>query len=299
MAQADEPSWDDLRFFLRAAQAKTLAGAARAMKSEHTTVGRRLSALERSLGAPLMMRGPDGLRLTALGAAILPHVEQLARSVEAIRALAVSQETRVRLAVPSGFSGLFAAGIAQLRQAHPTLIIELVSGSRSSDLKKGEADVAIRSVNSEDSELVARKLCELGWAMYASSDYLARRGPVVDQDDLTGHDVVGFDDALGAVSAARWLAQRSAGATVVLRSREMTDMLAAGVGGAGLVVLPCMLGDREPHLQRLTQEVIATSKLSLVYRRELRVSEHLRVVARFVTDTMHAHAARISGVQPL
>jgi DNA-binding transcriptional LysR family regulator len=297
MTQADEPSWDDLRFFLRAAQAKTLAGAARAMKSEHTTVGRRLSALERSLGAPLMMRGPDGLRLTPLGVAILPHVEQLARSVDAIRALAASEETRVRLAIPSGFSSLFARGIAQLRTLHPTLLLELVSGSRSSDLKKGEADLAIRSGPSEDSELVTRKLCDLGWALYASPLYLERRGAVSNHDDLTGHDVVGFDDALGTVAGAHWLSQRCAGANVVLRSREMTDMLAAGVGGAGLVVLPCMLGDQEPLLERLTPEVVATSKLSLVYRREARVSAHLRVVVRFVTDTLHEHAARIRGVR--
>lgn len=296
MAQADELDWDDLRFFLQAAHAKTLAGAARAMKSEHTTVGRRLSSLERALGAALVLRGPDGLRLTPLGAALVPHVEQLARGVEAIRALAVAQETRVRLAVPSGFGGLFAAGVVALRAQHPGLMIELVSGSRASDLQKGEADLAIRSGVNTDGDLVARKLCDLGWAMYASSAYLARRGAVHDLDDLAGHDVVGFDEALSTVPAARWLMQRCAAANVVLRSREMTDMLAAGVGGAGLVVVPCMLGDQEPSLQRLTREVIATSKLSLVYRRESRISEPLRVVARFVTDTMNEHARRIGGV---
>lgn len=296
MAQADELDWDDLRFFLQAAQAKTLAGAARAMKSEHTTVGRRLTSLERALGAALVLRGPDGLRLTPLGAALVPHVEQLARGVEAIRALAVAQETRVRLAVPSGFGGLFAAGVAQLRAQHPGLMIELVSGSRASDLQKGEADLAIRSGVNTDGELVTRKLCDLGWAMYASPSYLARRGGVHDLDDLAGHDVVGFDEALSTVPAARWLVSRCKRANVVLRSREMTDMLAAGVGGAGLVVLPCMLGDQEPALARLTHDVIASSKLSLVYRREARVSEPIRVVARFVTDTMNEHAPRLSGL---
>jgi DNA-binding transcriptional LysR family regulator len=241
------------------------------------------------------LRGPDGLRLTPLALAILPHVEQLARLVDTVQSLAAQQETRVRLAVPSGFGGLFAAGVVALREQHPGLMIELVSGSRASDLQKGEADLAIRSGVNSDGELVARKLCDLGWAMYASSAYLVRRGPVRDLDDLRGHDVVGFDEALRAVPPARWLVQRCAHASVVLRSREMTDMLAAGVGGAGLVVLPCMLGDREPLLQRLTHDVIATSKLSLVYRREARVSEPVRVVARFVVETMNEHALRIGG----
>ena len=67
MAAEGDLDWDDLRYFLRAAQAGTLAGAARAMGVEHSTIGRRLSALERTLGAPLVVRAPDGLHLTPLG----------------------------------------------------------------------------------------------------------------------------------------------------------------------------------------------------------------------------------------
>ena len=69
MAADDELDWDDLRYFLRAAQAGTLAGAARAMGVDHSTIGRRLRALERALGAPLVVRAPDGLHLTPLGEA--------------------------------------------------------------------------------------------------------------------------------------------------------------------------------------------------------------------------------------
>src|SRR4030095_9713363 len=72
VAAVDDFNWDDLRFFLRAAQTRTLAGAARSIGVEHTTIGRRLSALERALGAPLVLRGPDGLRLTPLGERLVP-----------------------------------------------------------------------------------------------------------------------------------------------------------------------------------------------------------------------------------
>ena len=67
MAGGDDLNWNDLRFFLRAAQAGTLAGAARAMEVDHSTIGRRLSALERSLGAPLVIRAPDGLASDTAG----------------------------------------------------------------------------------------------------------------------------------------------------------------------------------------------------------------------------------------
>lgn len=298
MANGDGVDWDDLRYFLRAAQARTLAGAARAMGVEHTTIGRRLSALERALGVSLVLRGPEGLQLTPLGEKLAPLVEEVERAVLAACDLVASQKARVRLAVPSGFTSLFTAGLAQLRKDHPDLSLELLSGARPADLKKGEADLAIRSGPVAGDELVVRKLCESGFSLYASESYLARRPAPVDLDDLAGHDVIGYDTSLAAVPAARWIEERAARATIAIRSREMTEMLAAASSGVGLAVLPCMLGDAEPGLRRLTREVVASRTLSLVYRREARLSEEVRAVIRFVVEVMREHAARIGGAPP-
>lgn len=295
MAAIDELDWDDLRYFLRAVQETTLAGAARAMGVEHTTIGRRLTALERSLGSAVVLRGPDGLRPTPLGTRLIPLAEEVQRAVSAVRDLAAVERGRVRLAVPSGFTSLFTAGLAQLCTDHPGLSLELISGSRPVDLKKGEADLAIRSGPVIDKELVARKLCESGFSLYASEAYLARRFAPSNPNDLSGHDLIAYDPSLAAVPAARWIEERAANATIVLRSREMTDMLAAACGGAGLAVLPCMLGDAEPALRRLTSQVLATRTLSLIYRREAKLSTHVRAVIAFVVEVMRAHADQISG----
>ncbi len=107
VAAVDDFNWDDLRYFLRAAQTKTLAGAARSMGVEHTTIGRRLSALERALGAPLVLRGPDGLTLTPLGQRIAPLVLDVERAVSAARAAVKAECARVRLSVPQALTGLF------------------------------------------------------------------------------------------------------------------------------------------------------------------------------------------------
>lgn len=295
MAVEDRIDWDDLRYFLCAVRAGSLAGAARSLGVEHTTIGRRLSALERSLGAPLVLRGPDGLTPTALGERLLPLVAEVERAVLAISELAVSQRSSVRLAVPSGFAKLFTAGLGRLRADHPGLSLELVSGARPVNLGKGEADLALRSGPVADEALVVRKLCEAGWSLYASEEYLARRPGPIDMADLSGHEVIGFDTSLADLPAARWLEERSAKATVALRGREMTDMAAAAAGGVGLAVLPCLLGDAEPALRRLTREVVATRPLSLVYRREVRLSPDVRAVVRFVVGVVREHAARIGG----
>jgi DNA-binding transcriptional LysR family regulator len=291
----EELNWDDLRYFMGAVRAGTLAGAARAMRVEHTTIGRRLSSLERSLGGPLVLRGPEGLKLTPLGEVVVPLVEQVEQAVIAVRDLVSARRARVRLALPSGFTTLFTPRVAQLQREHPKLSLELLSGAHPVDLKKGEADLAVRVGPVADKELVARKLCEVGWALYASDAYLARQGAPRDPNDLSGHDVIGYDPSLAGVPAATWLDARSKGTNVVMRSREITDMLAAAMSGVGLAALPCLVGDHRPSLHRLTSDVIATRNVSLVYRREAKLSPEVRAVIRFVAEVMRAHAQQLGG----
>lgn len=280
--------WDDVRYFLAAARAGSLAAAARSLDIEHSTVGRRIAALEETIGAPLVLRNPDGLALTALGRRLVPLAEDAERAIRAAGALAVGAHTRVRLAVPSGMSQLLVRGLAELRRAQPDLTLEITSGSRAVDLVRGEADLAVRAGAVTEPELVGKKLADVALALYASRSYLARHAPI-DPDALAGHDIVAHDPALAATPAARWLDARIAAANVVLRSREMTDMQAAIASGLGVGVLPCYLGD--DALVRLTAP-IATMKLTLVYRRESRLARPIRAVADMVTRTLRA--ARLS-----
>jgi len=82
-----------------------------------------------------------------------------------------------------------------------------------------------------------------------------------------------------------------------MRSREMTDIVAAAASGVGIAVVPCLAGDAEPGIRRLTPEVVMTTELSLVYRREARVSPSVRAVARFVVDTVKKNDALILGAR--
>jgi DNA-binding transcriptional LysR family regulator len=97
--------------------------------------------------------------------------------------------------------------------------------------------------------------------------------------------------------ASQWIEQRAAGASLVLRSREMADMQAAAIGGAGLALLPCLGADAEPALVRLTPRVLLQRPLWLAYPRASRLSPPVQAVIRFVLDVMRAHAPRIAGVR--
>ncbi|HEY5808079.1 MAG TPA: LysR substrate-binding domain-containing protein, partial [Povalibacter sp.] len=99
-----------------------------------------------------------------------------------------------------------------------------------------------------------------------------------------------------AAPAAKWLAEHAANATVVSRSNASASLVAAAVAGAGLALLPCFLAEAEPALKRLTPDVLTRHPVSLVYRREARLAEPVRVVIRFVVEVMRQHADRIRGM---
>lgn len=290
--------WNDLRYFLAAAKEKTLAGAARSLGVEHSTVGRRLATLEKALGGALFVRGPEGLRPTPLAERLTPFVDEVERSVRAVHDAAFARKTRIRLAAPTGFTRVFLPAIQRLASDHPEVELEIASGSRPADLLKGEADIAIRSGPVVGDALIARRLCESGFAAYVSGTYRTRHPGPIDPDDLAGHELIGFDSSLTTMPAARWIEERATRATIVMRSRELVEMCSAAVNGVGIAVLPCVLGDAEPNLERVTPDVVATRPLSLVYRRDARLSSSLQAVIQFVTEVILENAERI-GCRPL
>ncbi len=243
----------------------------------------------------LVVRAYDGIELTEAGERLLPIAEELERTVLAAARLAEGQAQRVRLAVPSGLSSLFAAEIPAFHRRHAGIAIEVLSGSKPLDLVAGEADLAVRMGAIKDERLIARTGGISGWSVYASRGYLARHPDPIDPRRLAGHDVLGFDPALSGVPGARWIAEHGEGATIVLRTREMTEMVAAAVNGGGLAALPCMLGDRERALVRVTPEVLGTNPISVVYTKNAMNSPAVRAVRQLVIRVLKLNAASLAG----
>jgi len=295
MVETAALDWNDLRYFLAAVRAKTLSGAARTLGVKHSTIGRRISTLERSLGAPLFVRRHDGLSLTPLGQNVLSRVEEVERAVLGLQALVGSEKKHVRLACPSGFGNFFGGQLQRFHREFPDIELELLSGSHRLDLKKGEAELALRVGPIADEDLIARKIGEIGWSLYASVAYLARHAAPADPCQLAGHEVLAYDRKLAGVPGAQWIEEYGRDATIVLRSGELTDTLAAARSGLGLAVLPCMLAETDPTLKRLTQDVLGQHSLSLIYRRETLLVEPVQKVVEFVISVMRENADLIGG----
>ncbi|HET9470224.1 MAG TPA: LysR family transcriptional regulator, partial [Usitatibacter sp.] len=141
--------WDDVRVFLEIHRRGSMAGAARALKVDQTTIGRRLQAFEESLGARLFDRTPDGHSLTPAGEGILDVAERVEEGMLALERRVGGEDARIagtaRVATSDAFvHGYLADRIPWLRERHPDLEIELTTGQSFVALSRREADLAIR-----------------------------------------------------------------------------------------------------------------------------------------------------------
>jgi DNA-binding transcriptional LysR family regulator len=289
------PDWNDFRHFLAIARAGTLVGAAKALGVEHSTVGRRLSALESALGTKLFARSPDGLALTRPGQEILPLAEEMGARADAIERRISGEDARiagtVRVTASEALSGYLATKLSALGERHPELMVEMLSGNRAYDLLHGEADLAIRVREVTEPNLIVRKIGQAVWSLYASPAYVARKGKPEDPADLAGHDIVGFDESLAGVPGALWLAEHATGTKTVLRGNSIMAAFNAATFGVGIAVLPCFLGDAEPRLERLTPRVLGARDVFLVVHPDLTRVARVRAVMDFVIETFATDSA--------
>ncbi|WP_280152096.1 LysR substrate-binding domain-containing protein [Piscinibacter sp. XHJ-5] len=143
------------------------------------------------------------------------------------------------------------------------------------------------------SSAAGRRLCEVGWSLYAGRRL--SRGTPSTPTRLRGHDVIGYDKAPADTPAARWIATRADASSIVMRNREMVDMVDAAAAGAGLALLPCHLAAAAPELVRITPEVLVVRELWLVYRREARLSAAVQAAIRFTIEVMEQARPALLG----
>ena len=183
-----DPDWNDLKVLLAVAREGSIAGAARTLAVDHSTVSRRLGALEEVIGAKLLMRGGRDFSWTAEGRAVLVAAKTVESAIlEAtrnVRAARLEAEGAVRVSVPPGFVIPLMPVLAKARIRHPQLDVQLLGDFRQVDLGKGEADIAVRMARPEEPDLVGRKTFECGWCVFASNAYLNEQGWPATADEL-------------------------------------------------------------------------------------------------------------------
>ena len=293
-------AWDDLRFLLALSRAGSLVRAGRELGVDHTTVGRRIEAVEQALGVRLFVRSPSGYGLTSEGLGLLPGVARIEDAVLDLERATIGRNENltgiVRVtAGESVGSRYLAPRLGQLRSAHPGLAIELETGFRALDLVRREADIAIRSFRSTQDGLVVRKAAVMGWSIYCSRAYAERAG-VPTAETLGRHDRIGIDSRSDQLpSEDAWFDRLAGSGAVTFRSNSSACMLGATIAGLGIALLPCFLGDRDPSLLRIVLPDEPRRGLWLTVHRDLQQSPRVRAVLDVLAAMLAADAEMLRG----
>lgn len=249
-------SWDDQRIFLAVLETGSLSAAARRLGLSHPTVRARVEALEQALGTVLFTRSVNGVNPTDTARALRDSAQTMAVASELFVRVAsgptdaVSGTVRLSVSELMGVE-IIPAMLMRLRDKHPALVVELSLSNAQADILAHEVDVAVRTVAPRQDALVARKVAAIPLGLFASPDYLRRRGVPTSVEDLMNHDLIGPDRSRSDLALAEARGASFARARYVLRSDSHPAQLAATRAGVGIGVTQVPLGESDPRLVRV------------------------------------------------
>jgi DNA-binding transcriptional LysR family regulator len=295
--------WSALRDFLAVAEGGSLSAAARRLGVSQPTLTRRMAALEERLGAELFRRTPRGLELTEAGEAILEparHMEQEARAAE----VAVTGRDRalagpVRITATEGLAiDWLTPELVVFQREHPEIEIQFLIRNTNVNLLEREADIAVRLGRPRQADLVARRVGDLAYGLYAARSYLDLRGRPRDDEDLRSHQAVVFDELLRHAQLGAWLEKSLGPARIVYRANSIQAQLSAMRAGYGIGAQAPFIASRRAELERVLPERGLLLDIWLVTHPGLRRSARMRAVYDFLIARFEEARCALAGQVP-
>jgi DNA-binding transcriptional LysR family regulator len=280
-------NWDAVQAFLAVARTGRISAAARRLEVEHTTVGRRLAALEAALGVPLFYRTSTGYALTAHGRSAMAQAETMEQAALALAARARESSGatagRVRIAMAPEFaSHWLAPKLESFRTEHPGIQLHILVGTGQRDLSRGEAELAVQSPPPRQQKLVAVRIGRAGLGLYASKA-LVRDGrlQITTRDTLRGLPLLTYTSAFHMLQEARWFQSLLADVGACLETNSTHALLSAARAGIGVAVLPRFVARWHDELVRVSHDV-ANHEVWLITHPEFRRDPKVRAAADFL-----------------
>jgi DNA-binding transcriptional LysR family regulator len=277
-------SWDEFRLVKAIADARSLVGAAEALGLNHSTIFRRLGAVEKALGARLFERSRSGYQPTAAGEEMVALAAGMSESVVdferrvAGRDVKPSGELRITT-VDSMAVHLLPPILARFRQLNPGVHLDIILASQHLNLSRRDADVAIRATNEPSETLVGRRIGAIRWAIYSSPKVAGEFGAKTAEEAPW----VGFGDNLGSPTGKRWTERNISQRRQVFRVNSVLSMAESIAAGAGAGVLPCFIGNGRADLSRISEPIAELDVgLWILTHPDLRHSARVRAFTDYV-----------------
>lgn len=288
-------NWNHARSFLVVAEEGSFSAAARALGMAQPTLGRQVTAFEEELGVALFERVGHHLVLTATGQDLVEHVRAMSESATRFALTAAGQaqtiDGTVRIAASEAVAAyLLPSIIDELRLAHPGIQVELVVSNAISDLRRREADIAVRHVRPQGDDFVARLVKEKSTAhLYAAPRYLERIGHPRTPEELAARgQVIAFDEIDRFKKGLRALGLPFGDECFSVRTDNHLVQWELAKQGVGMCMMMEEVGDREPMVVRALPDFSAsvTFPTWLTSHRELKTNRRLRVVFDLLAERL-------------
>ncbi|MBL8297482.1 MAG: LysR family transcriptional regulator [Rhodanobacteraceae bacterium] len=290
----------DLQFVAAIAATGALTGAAQRLGVSHATAFRRLEAFEARLGVKLFERSAGRYVPTLAGEELAQAGAEIERQATESLLKVAGQDLRptghVRVTTTDSFAnGLIAPMAQSCRSLHPGILLQVVVSNDFYDLSKRDADIAVRPTKSPPEHLIGKKIGNLAMAVYGAARYLQRRPG----KDLAAHEWIAVDDSMPHTVSLRWLARFKPLDEVAYRTNSFIGLAHACSAGAGLAVLPCFIGDRQPALRRVTGPIEeCTNDVWVLMHPDLRNSARIKAVFHALDQELSRAAPLLAGRQP-
>ena len=286
---SDQFDWNLVRSFLAITRTGSMTAAAKRLKIDYSTLSRRISALETSLGAQLFDRRTSGSSLTEAGERLLEMAEQMDQlataATQSIGNSKLEAAGAVRIGTPDGFGTKFLASrLGILCNRHPELFVELVAMPREFSLSRREADIAVSLTRPSEGRLHSRKLTDYELGLYASKEYLANSPALETAADVPSHRFISYIDDLIYSPELEYAHFVSPDLVPAIKSSNLIAQLHSTIAGAGLCVLPCFIAQGEPRLTRVLPSFRLIRTFWLLLHSDLRNIARVRVTADFIAE---------------
>ena len=284
--------WTLLRSFLAVVESGSLSAAAKRISATQPTLSRHIRELEAELGVSLFTRSAQGLDPTEAALGLVDDARAMGAAAEALNLKAQGRSQQltgtVRITTSVIVGNLILPPIlADLRQAEPSIQVEIVTSDTNQNLLRRDADIAIRMANPTQNALIARKLGDTPLGLFATRAYFDRRGRVSSREDLAAHDFIGFDRSDQLIRGLAAYGLHFAREEFALRSDDQMVGWQLMLAGAGIGVAQVLLAHRYPELEQVDAGLrFAPLPVWLVMSEEVRSNARIRRVADFLTTAL-------------
>lgn len=295
-----DSNWSDFRVILTLRNEGSIAGAARVLGIDASTVSRRLAAAEKAFGATLIVRGGRDFTFTPEGLAVAEAAHSMDMTVNTARQSVKSMREElagtIRVACVPTAAHVLRPLAREFAQTHEGLSIELLSSISGVDLSKGDADIAVRTIPPKDPSLVIAYRFTWGSCLYASKDYLAQHGRPADFEQLSEHDLVRYGAPLLHSQAFGWVEQFANPKRPATRVENSDSARVLIEQSIGIGPLFCAVGDACETLVRVFPEPFNQMDSWVMYHESTRGTRSVRVVLDALTAFLRARQPMLTGV---